>query len=244
MSLKFGNQQSEPSGFSRFVRDGFQVFDAIIPYEQCDSLANELSEQFLNRRESAKKKIGGVRNLLRIPSVAAIAASTSLNSILGKLVAEKLFPVRAILFDKTTESNWSVSWHQDLAIAVAESIETPGFTGWSVKEGVPHVNPPRDILENMVAVRLHLDDCDANNGALKVVPGSHRFGKLEVAQIDELAERETAVVCEVPKGGALLMRPLLLHSSLPAKNPSHRRVLHVEFASGNLPNGLKWFERQ
>jgi ectoine hydroxylase-related dioxygenase (phytanoyl-CoA dioxygenase family) len=145
-------------------------------------------------------------------------------------------------FDKTPESNWRVPWHQDLAIAVAERIETPGFTGWSVKDGVTHAHPPQRILENMVTVRLHLDDCNLNNGALKVISNSHLEGKLNAARIAQLTQNKI-ITCEIPKGGALLMRPLLLHSSSPAKNPLHRRVLHIEYAASELPNGLRWFER-
>lgn len=223
-----------------FAKNGFQIFHAVISREQCDLLSLELSEQFLNQQKSAKNKIGGVRNLLKIPGVASIAASEKLKELVG----EKLFPVRAIFFDKTAESNWKVPWHQDLAIAVAKKIETPNFSGWSIKDEVLHVHPPKEILENMVTVRLHLDDCNADNGALKVISSSHLHGKLTSAQINELISKEKTVVCEIPSGGVLLMRPLILHSSSPAKNPKHRRVLHIEFAADELPNGLKWFERQ
>jgi ectoine hydroxylase-related dioxygenase (phytanoyl-CoA dioxygenase family) len=229
---------------SKFAENGFQIFPAVISKQQCDSLAFELSEQFENNQSSTKNKIGGVRNLLQNQSVQAIATSPKLVSILEQWVGKELFPVRAIFFDKTTRSNWKVPWHQDLAIAVAGQIETPNFTGWSIKDEVLHVHPPKEILEDMVTVRLHIDNCNANNGALKVISGSHLKGKLNANQIADLTKAKNAIVCEIPKGGMLLMRPLLLHSSSPAENPSHRRVLHIEYAADKLPNGLKWFERQ
>jgi ectoine hydroxylase-related dioxygenase (phytanoyl-CoA dioxygenase family) len=101
------------------------------------------------------------------------------------------------------------------------------------------VQASREVLEKIAIVRLHLDDCDENNGALKVIPRSHLVGKIDVV---EVCLKQEAVVCEVPKGGALLMRPLLLHSSSPATKPSHRRVIHIEYATDELPNGLKWFD--
>lgn len=143
--------------------------------------------------------------------------------------------------DRRRKLGWP--WHQDLAIAVDERIETAGFGPWSVKEGVVHVQPPPHILARMVTLRLHLDDCTAENGALRVLPGSHGQGELDADAIADWTARQPPVVCEIPKGGALLMRPLLLHASSPAKNPSHRRVLHVEYAAAELPNGLKWSER-
>lgn len=152
------------------------------------------------------------------------------------------FPVRALFFDKTPGANWSVAWHQDLSIAVAERIETAGFSGWSIKEGIVHVQPARNILEGMVTMRLHLDNCDAGNGALRVIPESHLRGKLEECEIARWTEDKPAHICEIPRGGVLLMRPLLLHSSAQATNPSHRRVIHIEYASDELPGGLKWFD--
>ena len=233
---------SNSSGLGQFSRDGFQMLPGLFLEEECDGLAAELSYCFDQQQNSARTKIGGVRNLLRAsPRVAQLASSPRLISILEKLVEATAFPVRAIFFDKTAEANWRVPWHQDLAIAVAERIETSGYGGWSLKDGVNHVQPPQDILESMATVRLHLDDCDAGNGALKVIPNSHLRGKLDATEIAEWTKR-AAVSCEVPKGGALLMRPLLLHASSPAENPSHRRVLHIEYATQELPNHLKWFE--
>jgi ectoine hydroxylase-related dioxygenase (phytanoyl-CoA dioxygenase family) len=153
------------------------------------------------------------------------------------------FPVRGIFFDKRSGANWGVPWHQDLAIAVAQRIETPGFGPWSIKEGVVHVQPPREVLEGMLVVRLHLDDCDAENGALRLIPGSHLQGELGTEETRDWCRRVEPTVCEVSKGGALLMRPLILHASSAATKVAHRRVLHVEYAVGELPNGLRWFER-
>ena len=228
----------------QFTKDGFQIFSDLIPISECDLLATEFSKLLEGQQNSKKNRIGGVRNLFKNSfRVAEIASSTKLVSILERLLGRKAFPVRAIFFDKTAESNWRVPWHQDLSIAVSKQIETPDFTAWSIKDEILHVQPPREILEGMATVRLHLDECDANNGALKVISGSHASCKLNAVQIGEWSKKET-VVCEIPKGGALVMRPLLLHSSSPAKNPSHRRVLHIEYATDELPNGLKWFERQ
>jgi ectoine hydroxylase-related dioxygenase (phytanoyl-CoA dioxygenase family) len=239
-----GSQKLEGNGNNCFMGDGFQIIANLIPVFECDLLAMKLSALFESEQSSAKNKIGGVRNLLRNPSVVAIVSSPKLVSLLKGLAGEKIFPVRAIFFDKTTESNWRVPWHQDLAIAVTERIETNSFSGWSIKGGILHVQPPREILESMVTIRLHLDDCHADNGALKVIPSSHLQGKLSATQIAEWTSKEKAVTCEISRGGVLLMRPLLLHSSSPAKNPAHRRVLHIEYATAELPNGLQWFERK
>lgn len=184
----------------------------------------------------------GLRNLLRNCSVVAQLAD-DLKPFVSPVLGGDAFPVRGLFFDKIPGANWEVGWHQDLSVAVAERTETPGFSGWSVKQGVVHVQPPASVLENMLTLRLHLDDCDVDNGPLRVLRGSHRHGRLNDAQIDRLKDECEEVTCLAPAGGVLLMRPLLLHASSPAKMPRHRRVIHLEYAAQPLPSPLRWFEQ-
>jgi len=228
---------------TRFERDGFLIIPNLISRSDCDALAAELTPLFDAQQGSSRTRIGGVRNLLQTsPLVRDTARCSEVQALLRRTLGVEAFPVRAIFFDKTPAANWTVVWHQDLHIAVAQRTGAPGFGPWSVKAGVPHVQPPVALLQRMVTVRLHLDDCGADNGALRVMPGSHAAGVLTDAALAEWQQRQP-VVCEVPRGGALLMRPLLLHASSSAVNPRHRRVLHLEYAIDELPNGLKWFER-
>ena len=224
---------------------GFQIIQNLVPLEMCDLLAVELTALMDQRSGHSRHKAGGVRNLLHLsPNVAELAKSESITAFLGELTGKTCFPVRAVFFDKTPDANWSVPWHQDLAIAVAARLETPGFGPWSVKDGIPHTQPPMEVLEKMLTVRLHLDACDANNGALKVIPSSHTRGEFSAEAIAAITGAIQPFVCELPKGGALVMRPLLLHSSSRSGKPDHRRVLHIEYATEELPNNLKWFDRQ
>jgi ectoine hydroxylase-related dioxygenase (phytanoyl-CoA dioxygenase family) len=230
-------------GGESFERDGFLVLPEFLPIAACDALAVELTDLLVQQQKSSRRALGGLRNVLRASSrAAAFASSEHCVSLASGLLGGPAFPVRAILFEKNDNANWGVPWHQDVAIAVTERIETPGFGPWSVKEGVVHVQPPLQILAGMVTVRLHLDECTADNGALRVLPGSHRDGELSANEILDWTAKQLTVTCEMSKGDVLVMRPLLLHASSPAKNPSHRRVLHVEYAATDLPNGLKWLE--
>ena len=174
----------------------------------------------------------GTRCLLDLPEVRA--ASERLRE---KLVADGLLPsaavaIQAIAFDKNPAANWKVTWHQDLMFPFARPVQAPGYELPSRKAGVDYARPPRDVLEALLAVRLHLDDCDENNGPLRVAPGSHRAG---ILRGDEIAGRVAAngeVAALARAGEVLLMKPLLLHASSPAKEPRHRRVLHVVFHDG------------
>ena len=150
--------------------------------------------------------------------------------------------MRAIFFDKSPGANWLVSWHQDLTLALRARAEVPGFGPWSVKDGIPHVQPPVACLEEMLTVRVHLDDADEDNGALRVLPGTHRLSRLAPVQIQEQRARQSDVLCAAGAGDALLMRPLLLHASGRATSARHRRVLHIEYAAFALPDALRWHE--
>jgi len=182
-----------------------------------------------------------VRNLLEVsPEIRELAGSPVVRRLVEPILGPKAFPVRGILFDKTPDANWKVPWHQDVTIAVADRIDVDGFGPWSIKAGVLHVQPPAAILENMISVRLHLDSCGEENGALRVIPGSHRMGKLPEQEAARIGAEEECSVCAAGAGGALLMRPLLLHASSASTTPKHRRIIHIDFASVNLPNGMKW----
>lgn len=186
----------------------------------------------------------GVRDLLnRCPAVAEVATNAAVTRLVNPILGGQSFAVRGILFDKTPDANWRVAWHQDVTIAVREQRAAPGFGSWSLKDGVPHTHAPVSLLERMLTVRLHLDDCDETNGALRVIPGSHRQGKLDAPAINEWKARGPIEPCPAQSGDALLMRPLLLHASSPATSPKHRRVIHLEFAVDELPGGLAWAER-
>lgn len=194
---------------------------------------------------SLSKKAGtiyGVRNLLNLsPEMRELAESVRVRNLIGKVLGEKAKPVRAIFFDKTPEVNWKVPWHQDLTIAVKEKRETEGFTAWTTKADVQHVQPPVLILEKMLAVRIHLDDTDETNGALKVIPESHRSGRLSASEIQAWRRNGETRICNTKRGEAFLMRPLLIHSSSAGTSPKHRRVIHIEFSAENLPNNLEWY---
>ena len=179
-----------------------------------------------------------------VPAVAALAVSSKLLCLLKEAFDEECFPVRSIFFDKTPEANWLVPWHQDLSIAVKERVDLPGYGPWSTKEGIPHVQPPTEILEAMVTLRLHLDDCDESNGALRVIPSSNRLGRLNATRIAELRSHQKEVICSVHAGDVVLMRPLLLHASSEALAPAHRRVIHVEYSTCDLAEGLQWAEQR
>jgi ectoine hydroxylase-related dioxygenase (phytanoyl-CoA dioxygenase family) len=149
-------------------------------------------------------------------------------------------PVRAVFFDKTAASNWSVPWHQDRTIVVAQRREVAGFGPWTIKSGLLHVAPPTDVLAGMVTLRVHLDAVPETNAPLLIAPGSHRLGRIAEADVRAVVQRCGTAVCCAQAGDIWLYATAILHASEAASAPAHRRVLQVDFASHDLPGGLEW----
>ena len=223
--------------FDSMESAGFKILESFYETEISDPFLSELDEELGVEKHGA----GGIRfPHLKSRSIARLLDSEKLRELVASICGGRPILIRSILFDKNDNANWLIPWHQDLTIAVREKRVTRSFGPWSVKDGVCHVHAPQEVLSQILTIRVHLDDCPAENGALKVLPGSHLLGRLKKDQILQLSNESNPVVCEVARGGLLLMRPLLVHSSLPSDTPVHRRVLHLEFTSQELPGGLEW----
>jgi ectoine hydroxylase-related dioxygenase (phytanoyl-CoA dioxygenase family) len=233
------------SGFSRAVeQDGYAIIPGCINARTVDSLLAELEDGSIGGAVSRRAgRAFGIRNLLNVlPSVRTLAVSSTLMSLVEPVLGSGTRVVRGLYFDKHKDANWKVAWHQDLTIAVRKRIEVEGFGPWSLKAGICHVQPPLSVLEEMLALRVHLDDTDETNGALRVIPGSHKHGRLLSTNIRDFQENSLAVTCPVNAGGVMLMRPLLLHASSAAIYPRRRRVLHIEYSASELPGEMAWHD--
>ncbi|OJJ20257.1 hypothetical protein BKI52_17475 [marine bacterium AO1-C] len=192
-----------------------------------------------------------IHNLLgEIPVLQKILKNPRLTELLANhFPAQNQRCIKAIFFDKPPLSNWVVNWHQDLTINVKEKPasysslpSSDNFRQWIQKSSFWSVQPPLDYLQNIVTVRLHLEDCATENGALKILAGSHQPGITAAQKLDQLKENFEEVTCEIPQGGALIMSPLTWHASSKNRGSQHRRVIHLEFSNMSLPQDLNWAE--
>jgi hypothetical protein len=213
-------------------REGAQRFTSALSIDEMGELGAALSGQPDDQ--------AGVR-LFGVPELRPLMSPTGpVGKIPSSVLGPDCFPVRAILFDKSADRNWSLGWHQDRTIAVKERIETDGFGPWSIKDGVAHVEPPVELMASMVTVRVHLDAVRLTNAPLLVAPGSHMRGRIPTAEVSEVVRQCGIVPCLADAGDIWLYATPILHASEAAAEPRHRRVLQVDYAVGKLPGGLQW----
>lgn len=216
-----------------FESDGVCIRRGVIPGSSVASLTAAATQLSKGR--------GGARVHEFPPEIEILTEPGGpLSVIAADLMGASARAVRVLVFDKSADRNWGLSWHQDRSIAVKQRVEVPGFQHWTVKSGVVHVEAPANVLECMVALRLHLDDCGPENGPLEVARGSYRHGRLPKSEIKQLLPEMDCVSCLAGLGDVVAMRGLTVHRSRPAVTPSHRRVIHVDYATCGLPGGLAW----
>ncbi len=215
----------------RLEADGAQRFDRALASPVLDSLLQTLATQDVGR---AGDRLFGVEGLDRF-----LVASGPIGALAAVRMPDAR-PVRAILFDKSAATNWSLAWHQDRVVAVRERIEVEGFGPWSRKHGALHVGPPYALLSRMLTLRIHLDPVPAANAPLLIAPGSHRLGRIAEADIPAAVARCGIVACLAQAGDVWMYATPILHASERATAPARRRVLQVDYAAEALPGGLDW----
>lgn len=215
-------------------KSGFALIRNVFVESEIDQIIRQIEEAEIQRSRA------GVRHLLRIPAISSLARDPRLIRLAAEALRAEPVPFGATLFDKSDTANWLVVWHQDTALPMEERRDAPGWGPWSTKDGVEYAHAPGPALESIVAIRLHLDPSTLENGALRILPGTHAQGVLSDGQIHSVSSSVRPVVCGARGGDVLIMRPLLLHASSKATTASSRRVVHLEYASTvEFENGLR-----
>ena len=215
-------------------QQGFAVIQGVLRRSEVRTLRLDLSD--LYRRPSR----AGIRHILSHSAINSVANDARVLGIAQSILGENAFPFRATLFNKSPDSNWLIAWHQDTALPLIEKHETPGWGPWSVKEGIVYAHAPAGALEQVLALRLHLDDCTADNGPLRVLAVTDRLGVLSDKDVERQVGKRKSIECPIARGGVLVMRPLLIHASSKSLSALPRRVLHIEYAASvRVGDGLQ-----
>ena len=215
-----------------FARDGAERVRSAVELAELDRIETAFAGLPRDR--------AGIRLHGNVALRPLLAPSGAVGAVAASVLGDRCQAVRAILFDKTKSANWSLGWHQDRTIAVAERVEGPGFGHWTSKGGLLHVAPPFEVLAGMVTLRVHLDPVPATNAPLLVAPGSHRLGLVPESEVPQAVQHCGSAVCLAERGDVWLYATPILHASAAAAEPARRRVLQVDYAVGELSGGLRW----
>ena len=226
--------------------EGFTIINNVYSENEIKKLISLIENTTENDPENAtfrkSQDLFAIRQFHKeIPETLSFIFNENLNNIIESTFGKGYFITKSIYFDKPEKSNWFVAYHQDLTISVDKKIEVDNFENWTIKQNQFAVQPPTEILENNFTIRIHIDTTTKDNGALKVINKSHSKGILRIENLN--FESETETICEVEKGGIMIMKPLLFHASNKTTNNERRRVIHIEFSKQQLPAGLEWSEK-
>ena len=222
---------------------GFTIINDVFSEKEINQIIDVINSIDTSKETFRKSEdLFAIRQFLKeVPESHQLIFNDTIKKIINEIFGKNYFVVKSIYFDKPEKSNWYVSYHQDLTISVDKKLDLQGFGPWTTKQNQFAVQPPIDYLKNIFTIRIHLDDTDENNGALKVITNSHSKEFYRPETIDWNVETEE--ICSVNKGGIMIMKPLILHGSNRTTNNQKRRVIHIEFSNMELPEEINWSER-
>jgi ectoine hydroxylase-related dioxygenase (phytanoyl-CoA dioxygenase family) len=224
----------------RYIEKGMNILDHGYSIESPVLFAGECDALLGTLEKATRTGRAGMRHLMSHRAVRELANDERLLRIARLALGGAAVPFRATFFAKSQEANWLIPWHQDTALPLAARFDDPQWVSWSLKAGVFYAHAPAWALSRIVALRVHLDASTRENGPLRVVERSHLIGVLTDQSVSDHVAKHRQTTCLVPRGGVLVMRPLLIHSSSKAKTGEPRRVIHIEYAySLDLKAGLR-----
>ncbi len=243
-------QGNNLASMTQAIREnGFALIEKAVSQDMVHELSEQVRDCFSPSSESVRHRDGevyAVRNVLELfPQAREFWRTDQIKEILCDILGPEYGLVRGLYFDKPPDQTWALPWHKDLLIAIkqesvaSELIEQGLYSQPRMRIGVPHTEPPLEVLQSMLTLRFHLDDMTPENGPLEVLPGSHQTGKnFKIETFDPLQ-----IHCQA--GDVLAMSSLLVHcsGSSDPETTLHRRILHLEFAARKtLPGGVQWWE--
>lgn len=145
----------------------------------------------------------GIQHLCKIPEAPflALLGSPLLLSIAQQICGADFFPIQEFAVIKTLGDNSKVEWHQD----VVNKLKGQTFM-----------------------MGIYLDEANDANGALRVIPASHK-SELSICELKQLPYE----TIEMQAGDILIHDLMLAHSSGMLTQFAKRRVIYFEFMSSN-----------
>lgn len=212
-----------PEQVDQYRRDGYLVFPDLFTPDEVREILDRLGEYVEETRPAPPGvrfqiepglKDSGIDPASRMDSFRKVedlalhdglfrdyARHPKLLEILTSLLGPDLKLFRDVVMMKPARHGSAKPYHQDSAY-------------WAIE-------PP-----DLASVWIALDDATLENGCMRVLPGSHTWGKMEHKHLQDFQVEEDQldlsreVAVPLRPGGALVFHSLLLHATAP--NPSDR----------------------
>ena len=213
-------------------QESFSIKKGLFDLSETRSI-KELIDHSEHVKRYLETPIYSIQNLFqKIPEIELLILPKIFSSF--NCLKDKFSCINSVYFDKPPRSNWQLDYHQDLKIKLRDLDHQNQFNRWTKTSEYYEVFAPESILEKIITIRLHLDDCSVDNGALSVIPESNQEGVIDLAHYN----KKQPISIPAKEGDVLIMSPLLLHASGNNSSNTRRRVIHLEFSSDRLP----WYE--
>jgi len=216
--------------------EGFAKAHSIYSTEEIGRILNCIDSEVNQDQFAIREFLMGKEHLT------SLIFNKKFKALVNKVSPGKSTLIKSLYFNKPPTANWVVNWHQDLTINLKQKVERSPFKFRRTNDKRAVVQPPQKFLESIFTFRIHLDDCSSKNGALRLVPGSHKNGVIDINSWSNNLDKNDFEYCDIKAGGILIMKPLILHSSRRTENTQKRRVIHLEFTSETLPKEPQWKE--
>lgn len=228
----------EPPQFKgHYWQDGYCHLQSPMPLFNLNDIAYELDTKVAKTPTSNPEKLHHRNAHLErhIPLLNDLLHSEELLDAVKTILGESGILVRTTLIDKPPGSPWCVTWHQDRSpLSFAPQHNKPSAAQF---KALNHSQFVQQLGDQLVAVRLHLDNCSAQNGGLEIIPNTHRQGLLSNEELNN-ACIQPKVVLDQPKGSIMFMHPFVLHASAPNISNARRRVIHCEYIKTSALSNL------
>jgi ectoine hydroxylase-related dioxygenase (phytanoyl-CoA dioxygenase family) len=210
----------------QYNRDGYLVFPNVLDARTIQNASDHV-EWLMKKYPDTRPEHFHSHMMYDDPFWVRLVADERLLDLVEPILGPNIALFASHYICKPGDDGMPVAWHQDGSYWPLEPMEV--VTAW-----------------------LAVDDSTAENGCMRVIPGSHKGSILEHKTVEERAvlpegvevspeDECRAVDLEIPAGGVSLHHPFLVHGSNPNLSPKRRCGLTIRYipATTRITDGKK-----
>jgi|GEM_PF-5756574 len=177
----------------------------------------------------------------RPPPLGELPRDPLLTRVAQELVGSRVVVAWALVLNKVRSptANWAVPWHQDTSVYCTH---IPPDASGELRAGFATFRPTDHSVANLTVARVALDRDTTTSGCLRVLPGSHKWGRVSGGEGGRLGGHAGTAI-ELEPGDVAFFNPLLMHRADENRTSSQRRVVHIYYRPVGMPlQGTGWID--